>query len=184
MAANPGVCLKAGVSLRLPGGPCSVLPQPERPKPAATQAVAARAREASGRQAGNAWHVVQKGDTLSGIAAANGMSLSALMAANGLETADRVRVGQRLRLHAPERKADTPQRNADKPQRNVDKPQRESAVAAGKKASYTVQAGDTLWAIARKHNISPARLVELNTHLQERGGQHIRVGQRLWVSER
>ena len=45
------------------------------------------------------WHVVDKGETLSGIAAERGLSLETLKQWNGLED-DNLKVGQRLRLRA------------------------------------------------------------------------------------
>jgi LysM repeat protein len=43
-------------------------------------------------------HVVQAGDTLSGIAARYGCTVRALQQANNLQDADTIRVGQRLTL--------------------------------------------------------------------------------------
>ena len=46
------------------------------------------------------WHVVAKGETLSSIAAARGVSVEALKKWNGLEN-DNIQTGQRLRVRAP-----------------------------------------------------------------------------------
>jgi len=46
-------------------------------------------------------HAVQDGDTLSGIAAAYGVTLDALMTANGLDDADLIRIGQILTIPLP-----------------------------------------------------------------------------------
>lgn len=48
--------------------------------------------------AADAVHVVERGETLWGIARAHGVSVEALRTANGLADADRVLAGQRLRV--------------------------------------------------------------------------------------
>jgi len=48
--------------------------------------------------AGGGHYVVRSGETLGGIAAKYGMSSRELMAANNIESADRIRVGQKLRI--------------------------------------------------------------------------------------
>src|SRR5262245_53890949 len=49
---------------------------------------------------GNKEYIVRPGDSLSSIAAANGMTLAALKQANPLDNPDRLKVGQRLSLPA------------------------------------------------------------------------------------
>ncbi len=64
------------------------------------------------------FYTVKYGDTLSGIAAAHGVSLSTVLQANGLDTKDIIRPGQRI------------------------------AIPGTDGSLYTVKAGDSLWEIA------------------------------------
>jgi len=85
--ANPDV-IWVGQRLLIPGaaGPA---PQPVGPTPAATPKPTAAAPIV---------HVVQAGETLSGIAQRFGTTVAALVAANGLSSADLIRVGMRLTI--------------------------------------------------------------------------------------
>lgn len=85
-------------------------------------------------------HIVQKGDTLSGIAAWFGINTHALAAANGLSNASLIRIGQRICIpnvyaHAP------------------------SAPSSG---YYTVKAGDTLSQIAKWNGTTVHHLASIN----------------------
>lgn len=88
---------------------------------------------------GDELYTVQRGDTLSGIAAAHGIPLAALVAANPqLHDLDRLAVGQAIRL-----------------------PQ-----AAVQGAPYTVKQGDTLWDIAKRQGLSVRELEAANPQLK------------------
>jgi LysM repeat protein len=85
---------------------------------------------------------VRPGDTLSAIAARNGVSVGALASANGIADPNVIRAGRRLTL-----------------------PSGSSAGAVGSSAgggSYTVRAGDTLSGIAARHGIGVGALAALN----------------------
>lgn len=86
-------------------------------------------------------HVVRAGDTLASIAKTYGVSASALARANGISNPDLIRVGQRLVI-----------------------PRGASGATAAKPAtrSYTVRAGDTLNAIARRFGVSAASIAAAN----------------------
>ncbi|MEM9622814.1 MAG: LysM peptidoglycan-binding domain-containing protein, partial [Pseudomonadota bacterium] len=91
--------------------------------------------------------VVQSGDTLSAIARRHATDVTSLQLANGLSNS-RIRAGKTLLI---------PQ-NAqalDKQSPHVNR----SNTAATK---YTVQAGDSLWSIARAHNVNLRKLIRHN----------------------
>lgn len=108
---------------------------------------------------------VQRGDTLYGIARRHGVTVKDLMAANGLQTAN-IKPGQKLRLPGggvqPSTVAAAPEPRQE-PSRN------RAAVAAAPSAatsdwggSYKVQAGDSLYGIARAHKVRVADLQNAN----------------------
>jgi LysM repeat protein len=83
-------------------------------------------------------YVVQRGDTLTSIAARHGVSLSGLATANGLSTSSWVYVGQRLTIPAP------------------------GGPAAPGGHTYLVRPGDTLTSIAARHGVSLSGLASAN----------------------
>lgn len=100
-------------------------------------------------------YVVQAGDTLGAIAAAHGTSVSAIVEANGLPDANYIYIGQELVISGGVAGATpAPAVNA------------RSAPAAASSAtatsSYTVQSGDTLFAIAARTGASVDTIVSLN----------------------
>ena len=100
-------------------------------------------------------HIVRPGDTLMSIAARHGVRASALAAANGLTLISWVYVGQRLTIPG--------------------QPSNHPPTAPG--GAYTVQRGDTLFSIARRHGTTVAALRAAN-HL---GSNLIYVGQELTI---
>ena len=101
-------------------------------------------------------HVVQRGETLSSIAARYGTSVQAFVQANGLSNANFVWVGQRLVV-----------------------PGGGSAPAASGGGVHVVQRGETLYSIARRYGTSAAALAAANGLSN---ANLIYVGQRLRVS--
>jgi LysM repeat protein len=89
-------------------------------------------------------HVVRAGETLASIARNYGVSASALARANGISNPDFIRVGQRLVI--PGRSSGSSGGSAAKPTART----------------YTVRAGDTLNAIARRFGVSTASLAAAN----------------------
>ena len=90
--ANPGVDpakLKIGQKIQIPAPPAA-------PTPGAT---ATAAPDATATTGGEQAYAVKSGDTLGGIAKANGVTVKALRAANDLKT-DRITVGQKLKIPA------------------------------------------------------------------------------------
>ena len=94
-------------------------------------------------------HVVQRGDTLSRIAAANRTTVGALVQANGLRDPDHIVTGQRLTV--PDGAPAPVPAAASAP-----------APAAGRPAAHVVAAGETVLSIARRYGIDPAVLVAAN----------------------
>jgi LysM repeat protein len=86
-------------------------------------------------------YTVQPGDTLFSIAAAHGTTVAQLVALNGIADPNLIGVGQVLTI------------SADAPP---------PPVPAGGSATYTVVAGDTLFAIARRFGVTVADLVQAN----------------------
>jgi LysM repeat protein len=100
-------------------------------------------------------YVVQRGDTLSKIARAHGVSLSSLASANGLRTTAWVYTGQRMVI-----------------------PGHSASGAQTGGTVYVVRRGDTLTNIARRHGLSVSRLAAANGL---RTTSWVYVGQRLVI---
>ncbi|MFK7913182.1 MAG: LysM peptidoglycan-binding domain-containing protein [Pseudomonadales bacterium] len=104
---------------------------------------------------------VAAGDTLGGLAQRHGADLAGIRKANRLKS-DRIRVGQALYI----------------PKSSID-PSRYPIARLTGGTSHTVSAGDSLWSIARKHDVRISQLVrwnELNPKKPLRLGQQIHVG--------
>ncbi len=110
-------------------------------------------------------HVVRRGDTLSEIARAYGVSVAAIRAANRGVHPRRLRVGQRLIIPragklpryaaAPARvQRSQPRRTQPRPVK-IEKPD-------GPYITYRVQGGDTLWAIAKRYEVTTRDLMAWN----------------------
>ncbi|HTO94248.1 MAG TPA: LysM peptidoglycan-binding domain-containing protein [Bacteroidota bacterium] len=110
----------------------------------------AQAAEDAGGDA-SASYRVKKGDTLGKIAEAHGVSIGEIKRWNNLRSSRIVR-GQELMIHDEGRVAPTPV------------PSVASAQGAGadKVVIYKVKKGDTLWDIARAHNVEPRDLKSWN----------------------
>jgi len=97
-----------------------------------------------------AGHLVVPGETLSGIAANNGLSTSALAAANGVSTEHHVVAGTTLTIPAAGTSATASGTSA------------QSATSSTAGAGLSVRWGDTLTAIAARNGVSVARLAAAN----------------------
>lgn len=104
-------------------------------------------------------YTVQKGDTLSGIAARYNLKVSELQKANGLESS-MIRIGQKLSLPGVNQLALPSQPAVAKsdvmPRKAAP---RATVVSTG---TYTVSKGDTLWKISRKFSTTPEKIASLN----------------------
>lgn len=114
-------------------------------------------------------HVVRRGDTLSALARRYGTTVRELVMTNGMTSANEPLQISRL-LVIPGRAA-------------RQQPARETTArpaTAGTPATYTVQTGDTLYGIARRLGVNPARLMQANGFTPETANT-IYVGQKLTI---
>jgi membrane-bound lytic murein transglycosylase D len=101
---------------------------------------------------------VRAGETLSSIARRHGLSVAQLARLNDLNTQDRVVQGQRLVLKV------------------VSRHYRGEGAVSGKRVTYTVRNGDTVYSISRQFQVSVPKLKSwngLNQHHQIRAGQRL-----------
>jgi len=108
--------------------------------------------------AGQSVYIVRQGDTLSGIAKENNLSVSALADRNGLSRNHHVMTGQRLVIF----------------------PSRNTATAGSTSGiTYVVRRGDTLFDIAKAYNLSVKELARRNGIKPD---YHVKVGERMTIS--
>lgn len=110
---------------------------------------------------------VRAGDTLISIAARFSVSVSSLQSLNGISDPNRLRIGQLLKI---------PSSSASQTQSPT--PATTSPSTSPAVRTYKVQPGDTLWAIARKFNVSADALAKLN---KITNANLIKVGQTLKI---
>ena len=97
-------------------------------------------------------YTVQKGDTLAKIASKYGLTISELLSANpSIKNPDMIYVGQKI------------------------------TIPATKMATYTVQKGDTMYAIAKKFEISYSELLKANPNIKNPA--LIYVGQKITIPD-
>lgn len=120
-------------------------------------------------------YVVQSGDNLTSIAAKYHLQVSYLMQLNDL-TSSTVRVGQRLKLDGElEAKADQKVEKAAAPISN------KTVIKNSSTESYTVKSGESLYAIAKRLDISASELASLN-NLSSNAS--LRVGQSIHIPKK
>ena len=105
---------------------------------------------------------VERGDTLYGIARRNGVTVNALMRANGLTSAN-IRPGQSLHLPGGSTDVAAPLNAAPSRSRTAARiPETSLADNRDWRGTYEVQPGDSLYKIARSHDIRVADLQRSN----------------------
>jgi membrane-bound lytic murein transglycosylase D len=137
--------LAVGSELRVPSSSVQL------PAKAARAAMLVDGRGTPARRNGRAVvHVVRRGDTLSAIARRTGTDMKTLARLNNMEISDTLRAGQRLVVsaQAASSKSSTATRTA--------------SVGNGRKVTYTVRAGDTLYSIARLLQVTVSELLGWN----------------------
>jgi LysM repeat protein len=152
-----------------PPGAITPVPRPSFKPPIAVE----RAPESIEAAAGSTY-TVQKGDSLSKIAARVGVSPRELTELNNLKNPNQIRIGQKLLLPSHAKNVPsatgTPAAPSVKP---AAKPAAAPAVASGN--THTVQSGDTLGKLAAKYGTSVAALKQVNNLKSD----VIRIGQKL-----
>lgn len=114
-------------------------------------------------------HTVQPGDHLGGIAQRYGTTVAALQQANRLEST-RILAGKELLIP---KSADS---IAARDSTTAEQPQ--SRAISSRKSNYTVRDGDTLWTIAKSHNVDLQQLAQWNGLTFE---DYLQPGQQLIV---
>ncbi|WP_225049258.1 LysM peptidoglycan-binding domain-containing protein [Lacticaseibacillus kribbianus] len=121
-------------------------------------------------------YTVRAGDTLYAIARTHGTTVAKLVSLNKLANANRIGVGQRLVIRAATTATKTTTAATKKTTAVKVTTTAKKATPAKATKTYTVRAGDTLWAIAQAHKTTVAKLSALN-HLSN--ANFLRIGQRL-----
>ena len=98
-------------------------------------------------------YTVKAGDSLWGIANNHGMNLSELLSLNGLQMNSVIHPGDTLKLSGDAAGDNNNQASNDN---------QADAQAPATNGTYTVKAGDSLWAIANNHGMSLTDLLNLN----------------------
>jgi len=111
--------------------------------------------------------IVQRGDTLWGIALEHGTTVDALVALNAISDPSLIRIGQRIVLHPPSVPSSPP-------------PAAPAPPAPPAPIIHVVQPGETLWGIAVQYGTTVAALVEAN---QISNPSLIRIGQTLAIPQ-
>jgi LysM repeat protein len=102
---------------------------------------------------------VRSGDTLIGIANRFGVSVANLQSLNGITNPNSLQVGMVLRLPGPRSSSSSPTPSQSPASQS---PATQSPTTSPAVRTYKVQAGETLWAIARKFSVSADALAKLN----------------------
>ena len=121
-------------------------------------------------------YVVQKGDTVSGIAYRHGVRTADVMAANDLDekAARKLKVGQKLTIPAGGKKVVVKKAAAKLTKAAA------PAAAAAADGTYTVRKGDNIPKIARKLGVKAGDLMAAN-NLDDAATRRLQVGQKLVV---
>ncbi len=205
-AANGGATLQSGMRVMIPGRaarPASAAPtmvasaarpaarlkneelaastmlaRKENLPPVAQTAPSARALQVPSPTTSTAHaHMLMQGETLYSLARRYNTNVKDIMEANVLSSPSSLSVGQVLRIPVTRRVASSSGTLVASQDKSAAK---SPARAAAKPATYVVKQGDSVWGIARKHNISADELTKWN----KIGGRDIRVGEKLVVASR
>jgi len=153
--------LRVGDTLVIPQGRMSVpkARDDSAPRPTRASLSSTASPRSSPRRTSSGDYVVERGDTLSTIAAANGTTPQELAEANGLSLRSKIRPGQRLALPGREDKAPASQNTASKRKSNPE--------PAGPR-QHRVRPGETLWGLSKKYGTTISALRDANPFLSER----------------
>jgi membrane-bound lytic murein transglycosylase D len=168
---GPNDPLLIEATLRVPGGDVQL------PEKAARAAMLVDAPQRGRHGVRPALRVVRRGDTLYGIAQRMGTDVHTLAQLNGLRPDDPLRAGQRLRVAPGAAGTSLP---SDRPTAaragTATVASASSASDAGRRVTYTVRPGDTLYGIARLLQVTVIDLVSWNSVAPQR---NLKPGQTL-----
>lgn len=163
---EPSTSLRVGGKIYIPSGrniaeTLAFVPVEHTPEARAAVSLVSSVR---GGKGSGRYVAVQKGDTLSGIAQANGCSVADICKANGITPKTRLSIGRELRIlpgaakggPVPSAAEVAKARDQNQPKGKV----QAQAPAKGKVA--VIQSGDTLYSLARSHGTSVAAIVKRN----------------------
>lgn len=125
--------------------------------------------------AGESSYVVQRGDTLYSIARRYELTVGELRTANNFSESDVLKAGQRLVIPQADISSAVALTATPQPQQAASSAPQSSGAQGGQ---YTVQKGDTLYAIALKYDMKLSQLLSINNMAS---GAVIKVGQKLQV---
>lgn len=158
--------LKTGKKLKIPGN-SGALAQNTAPAVRNAPSGSNRTKKASlsmvpGKDSSSRTYEVKEGDTVYAISKRFDVDQKALLAANKLQN-HQLRLGQKLIIPASDTDTRLFAEQKSSPQAGTSLTARKSVPSSKNKiVSYRVQEGDSLWAIARKFNVSPIDLLALN----------------------
>jgi len=152
-----------------------VTPAP-MPKPTFKPPVSVESTPSSFEASSGSSYTVQKGDSLSKIAARAGVSTAELSELNKIADKNNIRIGQKLLLPAHSRPLPSAPAPAATPKPTV-KSSAPSGPAVASGTSHTVQSGDTLGKLAARYGTSVAAFKSVNNLKSDT----IRIGQKLSV---
>jgi LysM repeat protein len=152
-----------------------VAPAP-MPKPTFRPPVSVDRAPSSFDAASGSSYTVQKGDSLSKIAARAGVSTAELSELNKITNKDQIRIGQKLLLPAHSRPLPSAPAPASAP-KSEEKKSASTGPATASGNSHTVQSGDTLGKLAARYGTSTAAFKSVNNLKSDT----IRIGQKLVI---
>lgn len=124
----------------------------------------------SSKPSGGASYTVTSGDTLSGIAAKNGMKLGTLLSLNGISASKPIFPGDKIKVSGSASSSSTSTSSSSS------KP----SAGSSKASSYSVKSGDTLGGIAAKHGMKLSDLLDKNPQLST--STPLQIGDKVKVS--
>ena len=151
-----------GQTLVIPQGPLGRYDSSLSDSPRAARGSSSSRRR---RSNGNGVYRVERGDTLSTIAAGHGVGVNALASANGLSLRSVIRPGQRLTIPGRGGSSDSPS---------------ERAANGNGSRQHRVRSGETLWGLSQRYGTSIGKLRDANPYLAER---ELRAGDSLIIPE-
>ncbi len=131
---------------------------------------------------------VKSGDTFRKIATSHGLTVAELKVANP-KIKDITKISRGQKIYIPQKNenlhtsiAESKKNAVDKNSKKAAKTQelaQETSKLSKKAAKYTIQRGDTLYSVAKKHGLTVAELQKINNGLSPQG---LAVGQEIFVS--